>query len=157
MTMTVTARAPRRSRFADSYIPRKAGRRPMGDMNVTPFIDVLLVLLIMIILAVPIRINVTEVDLPTGECVECVVNDQVNVVSISAEDRLLWNGTAVTPDQLRVQISQASALPSEPELRFDPDALASYDRSARTIALIKESGAKNFAFVGNYQHREFGR
>ena len=42
-------------------------------------------------------------------------------------------------------------------LRFEPDPQASYDRSARTIALIKDAGATKFAFVGNAQHREFGR
>lgn len=43
------------------------------------------------------------------------------------------------------------------QLRFEPSPLASYDRSARTIALIKDSGAEGFAFIGNAQHKDFGR
>lgn len=157
MTLAQTAR---RSRFSDSWDPRakRNHKRPVGDMNVTPFIDVLLVLLVMIILAVPIKVNVTEVDLPTTPpCPTCVTNPDTNTVFITAEDQLLWNGVAVTPAQLRTEIAAASAQEEQPLLRFEPDANASYDRSARTIALIKESGAKSFAFVGNAQHREFGR
>ncbi|MEO0418402.1 MAG: biopolymer transporter ExbD [Pseudomonadota bacterium] len=133
-------------------------KRPaaMGDMNVTPFIDVLLVLLIMIIMAVPIKNHVTKVDLPIAECRECTMGD-INTVAIRTDDQLLWNGTPVSADQLRVQIERASALSPEPSLRFEPDALASYDRSARTIALIKEGGATKFAFVGNARFKDFSR
>ena len=146
-----------RSRFSDRYDPRaRRERRAMGEMNVTPFIDVLLVLLIMLIMAVPIKVHETSVDLPSTECDQCVTNPDTNTVSVTAQDKLLWNGVAVTPDQLRKQVTAASALETQPLLRFEPDALASYDRSARTIALIKESGAESFAFVGNAKHREFG-
>ena len=150
----------RRSRFADSYDPRGRNKRrkDMGEMNVTPFIDVLLVLLIMLIMAVPIKVHETSVDLPTDRpCTTCPINPDTNTVFITANDELLWNGVAVTSDQLRAQVEQASAMETEPLLRFEPAPLASYDTSARTIALIKESGAKSFAFVGNAQHREFGR
>ena len=134
------------------YAPR---RGPVGDMNVTPFIDVLLVMLIMMILAIPIRPNVTEVDLPKGDGpILPIMND--NVVSISASDQLAWNGDAVTPDQLRAQVAAASDRREPALIRFAPDAQASYDRSARTIALIKEEGAEGFAFVGNHYYRDFG-
>lgn len=128
---------------------------PMGDMNVTPFIDVLLVLLIMIIMAVPIKEHVTKVDLPVAPCLECGLSD-INMVAIRADDQLLWNGTPVTSEQLRVQIEKALAMDPETSLRFEPDALASYDASARTIALIKESGATKFAFAGNHRYKDFG-
>ncbi len=139
----------------NAYAPKKS--RAMGDMNVTPFIDVLLVLLIMLIMAVPIRVHETSVDLPTEPCRTCPMNPDTNTVFISANDDLLWNGVAVTSDQLRAQVERASAMETQPLLRFEPAPLASYDTSARTIALIKESGAESFAFVGNAQHREFGR
>ncbi|MDJ0644013.1 MAG: biopolymer transporter ExbD [Erythrobacter sp.] len=130
--------------------------RSMGDMNVTPFIDVLLVLLIMLILAIPIQTHETSVDLP-GEPSEVPhpIADQ-NTVFITADDELLWNGAPVTSDELRAQVAAASAMEKEPLLRFEPAALASYDTSARTIALIKEEGATSFAFVGNARHKDFG-
>ena len=129
---------------------------PLGEMNVTPFIDVLLVLLIMIIMAVPIKEHVTQIDLPVSPCIDCSIGE-VNTVAIGADDQLLWNGTPLTSEQLRRQVSKANALLPEAQLRFEPHAMASYDRAARTIALIKESGATRFAFVGNEQHKDFDR
>ncbi len=146
----------RRNRFSENYDPRARRRRaeaPMGSMNVTPFIDVLLVLLIMIILAVPIKVHETTVDLPTAPCPDCVINDDQNTVFIDATDQLFWNGAALSRDQLRVQVAAASAMESEPLLRFEPAAQASYNASAHAITLIKESGAARFAFVGNERYQ----
>jgi biopolymer transport protein ExbD len=128
----------------------------MGDMNVTPFIDVLLVLLIMLILAIPAPVHVTPVDLPSERARPELPVLTENTIAIDAADRLLWNGTAVSPEALRAQVAAASALEQPALLRFAPDAAASYDTAARTIALIKEEGAQSFAFVGNHQHRNFG-
>jgi biopolymer transport protein ExbD len=136
--------------------PNVYARRPapMGEMNVTPFIDVLLVLLIMLILAIPAPVQVTPVDLPSTEIPALPVLDQ-NTIAIDAADRLSWNGTLVTANELRAQVAAASAMDRQPLLRFDPDALASYDTAARTIALITEEGAESFAFIGNERHRNF--
>ncbi len=133
-----------------------ASRRPMGDMNVTPFIDVLLVLIIMLIMVVPVATHNTEVDLPGPEF-EGVANPVANTVFIDSNDRLFWNGAPVTNRQLRANIAAASAMEDEPLLRFEPAAFASYDRSAKTIALIKDAGATKFAFIGNGRHKDFGR
>ncbi|NQZ46143.1 MAG: biopolymer transporter ExbD [Erythrobacter sp.] len=124
-------------------------------MNVTPFIDVLLVLLIMLIMAVPIKVHETTIDLPGEPITPPLAILEQNTVGITAQDQLLWNGDRVTREQLRVQVAAASARPDEPLLRFEPDALASYDASARTIVLIKEAGATRFAFVGNHRYAAF--
>ena len=133
------------------YAPRP---QPMSAMNVTPFIDVLLVLLIMLILAIPMPANVTPVDLPSQPVAPLPVRDQ-NTITIDAADRLAWNGFTVTAEELRAQVAAASALKQQPLLRFEPDALASYDTAARTIALIREEGAESFSFVGNDRYRNF--
>ena len=129
--------------------------RPIGDMNVTPFIDVLLVLLIMLILAIPMPVNVTTVDLPSDPIHPTLPVLDQNTIAIDAADRLSWNGAPVTPGELRAQVAAASALEQAPLLRFAPEALASYDTAARTIALIKEEGAQSFAFIGNDRYRDF--
>ena len=111
-------------RYTNAVRLRTAKRpAPMGEMNVTPFIDVLLVLLIMIIMAVPIKNHVTKVDLPTAPCVGCTIGD-INTVVIRADDQLLWNGAEVTPDQLRIQVERAAIQAPDAALRFEPDALA---------------------------------
>lgn len=134
------------------YAPRTP---PMTQMNVTPFIDVLLVLLIMLILAMPVPVHVTPVDLP-GEPVKPTLPVLAeNAITIDAADHLFWNGAPVTADTLRVLIAAASAQDEQPLLRFEPAPLASYAAAASTIVLIKEEGATRFAFVGNEQHRKF--
>jgi biopolymer transport protein ExbD len=133
------------------YAPRAS---PIAEMNVTPFIDVLLVLLIMLILAVPMPVSVTPVDLPSDRHQLLPLREK-NTISIGADDNLSWNGSPVSAGQLRAQVAAASAMDTPPPLLFAPDALASYETSARTIALMREEGAESFAFVGNERHRNF--
>lgn len=132
------------------YAPRP---RAIGAINVTPFIDVLLVLLIMLILAMPVQVNVTPVDLPGKPKAPVLPVLAENSIAIDAADRLFWNGQALSTDNLRAQVAAASALEQQPVLRFEPDAFASYETAARTIALIREEGATSFAFVGNEKYR----
>ena len=145
---------PRTIARPNMYSPKSS--RAMGDMNVTPFIDVLLVLLIMLIMAVPIKVHETVVNLPTDQvCEDCILNPDQNTVVITASDEVLWNGTEVTRQQLMQQVAAASALEDEPLLRFEPDANASYNASAHTITTIKDAGATRFAFVGNHRYAAF--
>lgn len=143
---------PHALRRPNLYTPRP---QPMSAMNVTPFIDVLLVLLIMLILAIPMPVNVSPVDVSSGTPVDppLPIIEQ-NTIGVDASDRLSWNGTQVTEPQLRALVAAASAKETVPELYFRPEALASYDRSARTIALMREEGADHFGFVGNENYRD---
>lgn len=131
-----------------------ARRLPIAEMNVTPFIDVLLVLLIMLILAMPVQMDVTPVDLPSEPIATLPIRDQ-NTIAIDSADHLSWNGSPVSAAELRAQVAAASALADQPVLRFAPDALAGYDTAARTIAMIREEGAGSFVFVGNDRYRHF--
>lgn len=137
--------------------PNLYARRPapVAAMNVTPFIDVLLVLLIMMILAMPMRVDITPVDLPGKPKLPVLPVLAENSIVIDAADRLFWNGDALSADDLRVQVAAASAMDTRPLLRFAPDAQASYDTASRTIALIKDEGATSFAFIGNEHYRNF--
>lgn len=127
-----------------------------GEMNMTPLIDVLLVLIVMLILTVPVMTHTTEVDLPAAGPPSLAIAER-NAVTIDAQDRLFWNGQPVSSETLEAQLVAAARQPDQPEIRFEPAAAASYDRSAKTIALIKDSGVGKFAFVGNERYREFGR
>ena len=130
---------------------------PMGEMNTTPLIDVMLVLLIMFIMVIPAATHSVEIDLPR-DCVECEdfeMNDDRNRLVIDAADRVLWNGATVDQRQLASLLRETRRLPIEPELQFEPAARASYAASARTLATIKESGVTKFGFVGNERYRKF--
>ena len=128
--------------------------RPMSEMNITPLIDVMLVLLIMFIIVIPIATHALAIPLPNGKGL--FRTEAINTVHIDARDRLYWNGQSLDGQQLLNQLAGAAALSNQPQIRFDPDPRASYNRSARTIALIKDSGIEKFAFVGNEKYRAFG-
>ena len=129
--------------------------RPMSEMNVTPFIDVLLVLIIMLIMVIPIATHSLDVPLPTGKGIYEV--RATNTVSIDAQDKLYWNGNELDRQRLLNQLATSVETIDKPLLRFEPAPNASYDVSAKTIALIKDSGTENFAFVGNHLHKDFVR
>lgn len=130
--------------------------RPLGDMNTTPLIDVLLVLLVMLILTIPIATNSLDIDLPRPAPDKVVIPDPVvNRVTVTGDDAILWNREPVTEAQLVAGLQAAASLNPQPELQFDPDGAASYDISARTMNIIKGSGIRNFGFVGNHRFREF--
>ena len=127
--------------------------RPMSEMNITPLIDVMLVLLIMFIMVIPIATHSLLVPLPNGKGDFDTL--PVNTVHIDAADRLYWNGNVLDRQQLLNQLAEAGRMPDQPLVRFEPDGLASYERSSSTIALIKDAGVERFAFVGNDRYRNF--
>ena len=126
---------------------------PMGQMNVTPFIDVLLVLLIMFIMVIPIATHALAIPLPNGPASQRILDE--NTVFIDRADKLYWNGSKMDRQRLLNQLSAVAGMEDQAVVRFEPDARASYSKSASTIALIKDAGVKKFAFVGNEKYRAF--
>lgn len=129
--------------------------RPLGEINTTPLIDVMLVLLIMFVITIPAATHSVDVDLSTGDCMGCTLDPVVNRIEIGSDDTLRWNGEAISQGQLAALLQQTRAMPVEPELQFEPAADASYAVSARTLATIKASGVSKFGFVGNERYRTF--
>jgi biopolymer transport protein ExbD len=137
----------------------KLDGEPMMDMNMTPLIDVLLVLLIMFIITIPVATHSVDIDLPQGnpppmpEMVDPVKNKLV----LTQTDQILWNGTPVDSGQLVTLLAETTRMSVEPELQFEPEALASYDITAKVLQIIKSSGVTKFGFVGNERYRSFGK
>ena len=127
---------------------------PMMEMNTTPLIDVLLVLLIMFIITIPIQTHAVKVDLPQPDDSNVVqVDPEKNKVAISADGVVTWNGATVDEVTLRQYLDQSAAISPEPELHFQPDAAARYEVVDGVLAIIKRSNVTKLGFVGNEQYR----
>ena len=132
---------------------------PMMEMNMTPLIDVLLVLLIVFIMSIPIATNAVNIDLPSPSQDQNTpdVDPIINKIVIAQNNDILWNGTPINQGELVNNLQESLRFPVEPELQFEPEALASYDTTAKVLNIIKASGVSKFGFVGNEQFRSFGK
>jgi biopolymer transport protein ExbD len=132
---------------------------PMMDMNMTPFIDVLLVLLIVFIMSIPVATHAINIDLPApSPPIDVPLPDPiVNKIVITPVGEILWNGNAVNTGELRFQLQQTLEFAVEPELQFEPEANAEYELTANVLNIIKSSGVTKFGFVGNERYRAFGK
>jgi len=128
---------------------------PMGEINTTPLIDVMLVLLVMVILTIPIGTHSLDMPLPQGEGL--TVDSTKNKVVLTSDGAILWNGQGVSQGQLQILLHETTRFPIEPELQFEPEALASYDLTAKVLSTVKRSGVSRFGFVGNERYRVFSR
>jgi biopolymer transport protein ExbD len=126
----------------------------MMEMNTTPLIDVLLVLLIMFIITIPIQTHAVKVDLPQPDPNQTqVIDSEKNKIAISADGVVTWNGATVDEVTLRQYLDQTAAMSPEPELHFQPDANARYDVVDGILSIIKRSNVTKLGFVGNEQYR----
>ena len=132
---------------------------PMMEMNTTPLIDVMRVLLIMFIITIPPATHSVNIDLPNPSAPppDVVVKRDKNKLVITADNQILWNGTVLDGGQLLGTLQSTMAIKPEPELQFQPDPQAPYDTAAQVLNIIKGSGVTAFGFVGNEQFSEFGK
>ncbi|GGD99645.1 biopolymer transporter [Polymorphobacter glacialis] len=122
---------------------------PMNDMNTTPLIDVMLVLLIMFIITIPPQTHAVKLDLPVNANTPSNVDPVFNQVDIDFLSNIYWNKTEVDLPTLRSYMKQAAALPSEPELRLRPEGLAKYEVVDKVMAEAQKAGITKMGFVGN--------
>ena len=132
---------------------------PMMEMNTTPLIDVMLVLLIMFIITIPVATHAVNIDLPNPNQPppDTIIKRDKNKVVIMPTNEIQWNGTPMNEGQLLSALRSTLAIKPEPELQFQPDPQAPYDTTAKVLNIIKGSGVTAFGFVGNEQFSEFGK
>ena len=133
-----------------------ADQQPIIDLNTTPLIDVMLVLLIMFIITIPIQTHAVKIDLPqNAPPTDSVIDPVKNKVAIDPSGIITWNGSAIDLLTLRQYLQQSLRLPVEPELQFQPNAATRYVVVDEVLAEIKRAGVTKLGFVGNEQYGNF--
>lgn len=131
------------------------GPEPMMEINTTPLVDVMLVLLIMFIITIPIQSHAVKFDLPSGPPPELVVDRVTNRVVIGREGALFWNGRRSSDADFRALLAATQKFSEPPELQLQPDAFARYERVDEVLAMIKRTNVTRMGFVGNEAYAEF--
>jgi biopolymer transport protein ExbD len=125
---------------------------PMMDINTTPLIDVMLVLLIMFIITLPVMTHAVKLDMPQSRDAPppAVVTEPIRI-DIDWDGTVIWNGSVVQVAALEGYFRQEAAKNPQPELHVRPDRRADYDTVAQVLALAQRNGMQRIGFVGNEQ------
>ena len=124
---------------------------PMMDINTTPLIDVMLVLLIMFIITIPIQSHAVKLDLPVNDPnnVPPPIDPVKNKVVVTNTGQVLWNGAPVSLPQLRLYLDQTQQVTPIPELHLQPESEARYELVDEVLAVTKRAHVEKMGFVGN--------
>jgi biopolymer transport protein ExbD len=123
---------------------------PMMDINTTPLIDVMLVLLIMFIITIPVQTHAVKLDLPApNNSPPPPILPTKNEVAVTNTDQILWNGTPVDLITLRQYLDQSQTLNPIPELHIRPAQDARYEKVDEVLAQTKRANITKMGFVGN--------
>ena len=135
--------------------PHGAGERddePMLEMNMTPLIDVMLVLLIMFIITIPIQTHAVKMNMPVDASTAPPTPPQIVRIDVDFDGSIGWNGTIVADrEELESKLAAIAALPEQPELHLRPNKLVSYKVVAMILASAQRLGVTKIGIVGNEQ------
>ena len=130
-----------------SFLPAHDDDEVMTEINMTPLIDVMLVLLIVFILAVPAIHSAVPLTLPRASSVAPQQPAEPVRLDIDAQGRTYWNGKAVEEDALKAHAQQAAALDPQPVVRLSGDRAVAYERVLQTLSTLQGSGLTKVNFI----------
>jgi biopolymer transport protein ExbD len=124
----------------------------MMDINTTPLIDVMLVLLILLIVTIPIQLHAVNLNMPIGTPPQQLEKPQVVTIDVDFDGTLFWNGEIVSDRAaLEARLIEAAAQPVQPEVHLRPNKLAEYRTVAMVMASAQRLGVTKLGLVGNEQ------
>jgi biopolymer transport protein ExbD len=129
---------------------------PMMEINTTPLIDVMLVLLIMFIITLPVMSHAVKLDMPRQTANPPPIDQVIEPIrlDIDWDGSIIWNGSLVQLDVLESYFRNEAAKNPQPELHVRPDRRANYDTVAKVLAIAQRNGMQRIGFVGNEQFME---
>ena len=142
------------SSFGFGAVADRRDAQPMSEMNTTPLIDVMLVLLIMFIITVPMQTHKVPMDLPGGPPPPVKIERLKNELGLSAAGQLSWNAEPISDAQLIATLGEVTRYAEQPEVHFRPEATARYERVDQILGIAARSGVEHFGFAGNEQYQK---
>lgn len=125
----------------------------MLDINTTPLIDVLLVLLVMLIITIPVQLHAVNMALPAASSVPAVATPNRVVIDIDPSSQILWQGVVVSLAELDRRMAVAAQMADQPEIHVRPDRNCSYAVFAHVLAASKRQGLNQVAVLGTEQFK----
>ena len=127
----------------------------MVDINTTPLIDVMLVLLVMLIITLPIQLHSVNLNMPVGNPPPQLIKPEVLKIDIDRDSRVYWNGELL-PDRatLEQKLAEVAAQPTQPELHLRPDKGSKYNVTAAVLASAQRLGLTKIGIIGSEQFIE---
>jgi biopolymer transport protein ExbD len=127
---------------------RNGPMQPMAEINTTPLVDVMLVLLVIFIITAPLLTNAIRLDLPDAAAPAARERPDTITVSIDADGRLYWNDAPLADAQaLRTRLAEAAGAAPQPELHLRADREVRYQRLAEVMSAAQEAGIGRIGFV----------
>ena len=121
------------------------------DINTTPLIDVMLVLLIMLIVTIPIQMHAVKLNMPVANP-PSLVQPEVVTIEVDFDGTILWNGQVVpNRSELEVRLRAAAAMPVQPEIHLRPNKLVKYEHVAMVMVSAQLLGLTKLGLIGNEQ------
>jgi biopolymer transport protein ExbD len=130
---------------------------PMMEINTTPLIDVMLVLIIMLIITIPVQTHAVKLDLPqqNQQNTPPPIDPVKNKIVVTAGGAVLWNGSPVNLVQLRQFLDQTQQMNPTPELHLQPEPEARYELVDQVLVVTKQARVDKMGFVGNEAYSKF--
>ncbi|PTQ89350.1 protein TolR [Agitococcus lubricus] len=119
----------------------------MSEINMTPLVDVMLVLLIIFIITVPVLTHAVKVDLPRANNQPNQVQQKPISISINAQGQVFWNDTPIEPAALAQQFSQIAQQQPQPEVHIRGDRKVEYEYVMQVMAQAQRSGVQKLGFI----------
>ena len=124
----------------------------MIDINTTPLIDVMLVLIIMLIITIPIQTHAVKMNMPVGPSATPPKPPEIVRIDVDFDGTIGWNGVVVaTREELEQRLRGVAAIPDQPEVHLRPNKLVAYKSVAMVMASAQRLGVTKIGLVGNEQ------
>ena len=133
--------------MAFGRLERRVGAEPMSDINMTPLIDVMLVLLVIFMITAPLMTSSLKLDLPKAAGAKPTDAGLVVTVAVDPQGQLYWGDEAVDAEQLKLRVREAALRSAGTEVQLRADKTVSYGRIAELIGLVQEGGLTRIGFV----------